>query len=332
MPLPKALQEALDATPAPSSDNVFDFEAANKVVKPVVPDPVADVDIDTSGDNWLDDLMKDDNGDAAAAAAHEKSDLFVEPDKDDDGFLLPDIEEDGMSELKDIISALEEKVNKGEVETAQQEALNAAMEKIKEKYGEVDEDLMTNFSDLFSTFRASFGSEFGEEMLKIQTDNESKISAMEAKIEALTKGEQVIPDADIKNSNSYRDVMAEMIPNYQKITGSSQFKKLMATALDQDNPEFTFNKKLGKLYSQRKTADIVKFFSSFENKYFPSDGGSGAVVDSGISSPSQGGQGKQSLSPDRLRSIFKRVMSGELKVTEDEMLKLRTMAAKQAMD
>lgn len=341
MPLPQALQAAIDSTVTPdtSGATVFDFESGNKTVTNGV-EPAAVPDIDTSADNWLDKLMEGDNGDAAAAAAKADpaapaapdDELFVAPDADTDGFLFPDIKEDGMTEMKDIIAALEAKVNKGESDTAQQEALAAAMVKIKEKYGEVDDDLMTNFSDLFSTFRASFGSEFGEEMLKSQTANDAKIAALEAKLEKLSAGDQVIPDADVAPSNNYRDVMAEMIPNYQKITSSGQFKKLMATPMDGDNPEFTFNKKLGKLYSQRKTADIVKFFSSFESKYLSSDGGSGAVVDSGTSSSSQGGQSpKAALSPDRLRSIFKRVMSGELKVTEAEMLQLRTFAAKQAM-
>jgi len=331
MPLPKALQAALDSTPTPSSDNVFDFEAGNKVVKPADPAPVPD--IDTSKDNWMDDLLNDSDA-STDDEGGSVDDMFI-TDTDGEGS-FPDIaaEPEGnkqFDELKDIITALEGKINKSDTDDAQKKLLDDSLAALKEKYGTVDQDILDNFSELHNTFKATIGQELETEMVKNKLINDQKIAELEAKIESLSSPSNPIP-ADSADPTDYRNLMAEAVPEYLKIIGSSQFKQLMNTPVDADNPEFTYNQKLGKLYGQRRTADILKFFSSFADKYMAGGKGNGAVVDSGKSSSSQGGQGKQSLSPDRLRSIFEKVMKGELTLSEADMLKLRTMAAKQTMD
>lgn len=344
MPIPKALQDALDTTDTPAAPGkVFDFESGNKTVKPATPDPDPTT-IDTSGDNWLDDLMSDPTPDPDPDPDPTPDPDPVENFTDDsspDDFLLPDVDGDGdtsqYDELKEIISQLEGKINKSDAEEAQQKLLDDSIAALKEKYGEVDQDILENFADLHATFRASLAQDLGAEMVRTNIQQEARIKQLEDKIEELISAPAKPDTSPIPAENSsptdYRNLMAEAIPDYQKMVASPQFKQLMKTPVDPDNPEFTYNQKLGRLYGQRRTADIMKFFSSFAEKYNAGGRGNGAVVDSGKSSSSQGGQpGKNVLNPDRLRSILSKVMTGELKLSEADMLKLRQMAAKQAMN
>lgn len=211
--------------------------------------------------------------------------------------------------------------------------MDAKIAELAAQYGDSDPALMTEFKDIFDTFRAAIGKEFTAQTVNETFALKQEIAAMKATIEKMTAQPAVDPNNPapaVQDTTIYRNTVVQAIPQYSEIVNSAYFKQLLNTPVDPHNPSYTFNHKIGNMFNAQHTQEIISFFSDVAAKLAPATvQNNQVVVDSGV--PAIAGTATDSLTTEKINEVFAKVLAGEMTATEEEMLKLRQLAAQAAM-
>jgi len=242
----------------------------------------------------------------------------------------PNTDNSEMGQIKKMLQDLQGNQQETEQAAQFQTQVDEAVEALKLKYGSADPKLMEEFGDIFNTFRAQFGQEFGTESARTTLELKNQITALQSQVKGLMDSPSIQQnEPQVTETNIYRNTLASAIPDYQGLVESDYFKQLLATPVDPHNPQYTYNHKLGNMYRSQQTQDIMQFFSDVRTKLSPTPvPNQHVVVDAGIAPASSVSQ--NSLTTEKLQDVLTKVMNGELKVSEEDMLKLRMMNAKLA--
>jgi len=230
-----------------------------------------------------------------------------------------------LGQVKKMLEELQGQQSKTAAEQQFQTQVDEAIAALSVKYGSADPKILEEFDDIFQSFRAKFGEEFVGEQTRTTLELKQQIQGLTKQLEDLTKAQA--PAA--QETNVYRNAVAGAIPNYAGVVGSDYFKQLLVAPVDPHNPEYTYNHKLGNMYRSQQTQDIIQFFADVSAKISPAAApNANVVVDAG--SPVVTPVSQDSLTTDKLTDVLTKVMNGELKVSEADMLRLRQTHARLA--
>lgn len=238
-----------------------------------------------------------------------------------------------LGQVKKMLEELQGQQSKTVAEQQFQTQVDEAIAALSAKYGSADPKILEEFGDIFQSFRAKFGEEFVGEQTRTTLELKQQIQGLTKQLEDLAKAQVTAPTAEAvpaaQETNVYRNAVAGAIPNYAGVVGSDYFKQLLVAPVDPHNPEYTYNHKLGNMYRSQQTQDIIQFFADVSAKISPAAApNANVVVDAG--SPVVTPVSQDSLTTDKLTDVLTKVMNGELKVSEADMLRLRQTHARLA--